>query len=220
MLYSVTHLGILISGRGSNMSAIISAVQAGVIPADIRVVISNRPDAAGLAAAKAAGIPTEVISSKGFQGDRIAYDDIVSSLLHRYGITPETGLICLAGFMRILSTKLIDMYPDRIMNIHPSILPSFGGLDAQKQAIRHGAKISGCTVHFVDAGVDTGPIICQAAVPVYHTDTAQTLAARILPQEHKLYVRAVRLFAQGRLKVVDGVVHVYDKNHTYVSSPG
>ena len=203
-------LGILISGRGSNMKAIVDAVRTGIIPADIGVVISNRADADGLESAKAAGIPVEVAISKGFAGGRAAYDTAIMDLLRRYGVTPESGLVCLAGFMRILSAKFIDTYPNRIMNIHPSLLPSFGGLDAQKQATRHGVKCSGCTVHFADAGVDTGPIICQTPVPVYHTDTDKTLAARILEKEHQTYVRAVRLFAQGRLKVVGRIVHILD----------
>lgn len=203
-------LGILISGRGSNMQAIADAVHAGIIPAKIGVVISNRADAAGLAWAQAAGIPTEVVVSKGFAGDRTEYDDIIMDLLRKYGVTPESGLVCLAGFMRILSAKFIDTYPNRIINIHPSLLPSFGGLDAQKQALRHGVKRSGCTVHFADADVDTGPIICQMSVPVYHTDTDKTLAARILKKEHESYVRAVSLFVQGRLKVVGRIVHVLD----------
>ena len=203
-------LGILISGRGSNMQAIVNAVQAGVIPAEIGVIISNRADAAGLATAKSYGIPTETIVSKGFAGDREAYDDIIMNTLYRYDITPESGLVCLAGFMRILSSKFIDRYPNRIMNIHPALLPSFGGLDAQRQAIEHGVKQSGCTVHFADRNVDTGPIICQESVPVYHTDTEQTLAARILEKEHASYVYAVRLFAQGKLKVVGRVVHILD----------
>lgn len=144
------------------------------------MAISGRADAAGLASARAAGMPAGVAVSKGFAGDRTDYDAIIMYLLRRYGVTPESGLVCLAGFMRILSAKFIDTYPNPVTNIRPSLLPSFGRLDAQEQALKRGAKCSGCTVRFADADVDTGPVICRTSVPVCHTDTDKVLAARIL----------------------------------------
>ena len=195
------NLGILISGRGSNMQAILREVASGSIPARVAVVISNRADSAGLEIAKAAEVPTEVIPSKGFAGSRARYDAMVMESLVKHGVTPPEGLVCLAGFRRIISPEFIGRYPNRIMNIHPALLPSFPGLDAQEQAIQYGVKWSGVTVHFADAGVDTGPIILQEVVPVLDGDTAATLAARILEKEHRIYVQAIRLFAEGRLKI-------------------
>lgn len=195
------NLGILISGRGSNMQAILREVASGGIPARVAVVISNKADAAGLEIARAAGVPTEVVPSKGFTGSRAQYDTKVMESLTRHGVTPSDGLVCLAGFMRIISPEFIDRYPNGIMNIHPALLPSFPGLDAQEQAVKYGVKWSGATVHFADAGVDTGPIILQEVVPVMDDDTVATLAERILEKEHQIYARAIRLFAEGRLKI-------------------
>src|SRR5205823_8002757 len=179
-------LGILISGRGSNMVALADAVEEGRIPnAEISVVVSDQANAAGLAKAKERGIETLVIERRG--RTREEHDrEIVGALKAR-----NIDLICLAGYMRILSRAFIDAYPGRILNIHPSLLPSFPGLDAQKQALEHGVKWTGCTVHFVDETLDGGPIILQRVVPVHEDDTVETLSARILIEEHKLYAEAV-----------------------------
>jgi len=184
----VARIGILISGRGSNMVALADAVSDGRIPtAEITVVISDRRNAAGLAGANIRGIETLVIERRGRpreQHDR----EIVAALKAR-----EVGLVCLAGYMRVLSREFLDVYRGRILNIHPSLLPSFPGLEAQRQALEQGAKISGCTVHFVDETLDGGPIIAQRVVPVYQGDTVETLSQRILIEEHKLYAEAVSL---------------------------
>ena len=184
----VARIGILISGRGSNMVALADAVSDGRIPtAEITVVISDRRNAAGLARANIRGIETLVIERRGRpreQHDR----EIVAALKAR-----EVGLVCLAGYMRVLSREFLDVYRGRILNIHPSLLPSFPGLEAQRQALEQGAKISGCTVHFVDETLDGGPIIAQRVVPVYQGDTVETLSQRILIEEHKLYAEAVSL---------------------------
>ena len=195
------NLGILISGRGSNMSAILKAARGGRIPINPAVVISNRPDALGLASAKRLGVETRVIESRGFAGDRWGYDQRIVSALKDCGVTPENGLVCLAGFMRIISPQFVRMYRNRILNIHPALLPAFPGLDAQGQAVKYGAKCSGCTVHLVDEGVDTGPVILQDVVRVRDDDTAESLSERILRREHILYPRAVNLFATGRIKI-------------------
>ena len=184
----VARIGILISGRGSNMVALADAVSDGRIPtAEITVVISDRRNASGLAGANIRGIETLVIERRGRpreQHDR----EIVAALKAR-----EVGLVCLAGYMRVLSREFLDVYRGRILNIHPSLLPSFPGLEAQRQALEQGAKISGCTVHFVDETLDGGPIIAQRVVPVYQGDTVETLSQRILIEEHKLYAEAVSL---------------------------
>ena len=184
----VARIGILISGRGSNMVALADAISDGRIPtAEITVVISDRRNAAGLAGANIRGIETLVIERRGRpreQHDR----EIVAALKAR-----EVGLVCLAGYMRVLSREFLDVYRGRILNIHPSLLPSFPGLEAQRQALEQGAKISGCTVHFVDETLDGGPIIAQRVVPVYEGDTVETLSQRILIEEHKLYAEAVSL---------------------------
>ncbi|HEX2014223.1 MAG TPA: phosphoribosylglycinamide formyltransferase, partial [Nitrososphaera sp.] len=195
------HLGILISGRGSNMDAILSAIKSGRIQnVKPSVVISNNPDAAGLRiASEKYAVPTTVIPPEGLKGWE--YDKKVVAALQQRGVTPESGLVCLAGFMRILSTEFVRTYKMRVLNIHPALLPSFPGLHAQKQAIQYGVKVSGCTVHFVDEGVDSGPIILQKAVPVLDGDTEETLSARILEQEHELYPEAVGLFSEGRLRL-------------------
>jgi phosphoribosylglycinamide formyltransferase-1 len=204
----LVNLGILISGRGSNMEAILAAIKSGSIP-DTKpcVVISNKPDAAGLKiASEKYGVPTKVVLPEGAKG--WDYDKKVVSALEDAGVTPQDGLVCLAGFMRIISAEFVRHFHMRILNIHPALLPSFPGLHAQKQAVDYGVKVSGCTVHFVDDGVDSGPVILQKAVPVIEGDTEETLSARILEQEHRAYPEAVRLYAQGRLKVEGRKVRV------------
>ena len=184
------------------MAAILSAIKSGNIknvkPA---VVLSNRTDAAGLnIALERFGLPTEIVPSRGSKG--WDYDRKVVSVLRKYDVMPEYGLICLAGFMRLISAEFIKEYPMRILNIHPALLPSFPGLHAQKQAIEYGVKISGCTVHFVDKGLDSGPIVLQRAVNVIDSDTEEELSAKILRKEHELYPEAVRLFAEGKIKII------------------
>ena len=195
------NLGILISGRGSNMESILKAIKKQKIPINPAVVISNNPDAVGLKVAQSMGIKTEVIESKGFTGNRWDYDKKIVRALSRHGVTEKNGLVCLAGFMRIISPEFIRKYKNRMLNIHPAILPSFPGLHAQRQAVEYGAKYSGCTVHFVDEGVDTGPIILQAIVEVKDSDTEETLSKKILAKEHKIYPQAVKLFAEGKIKI-------------------
>ncbi|TBR20907.1 MAG: phosphoribosylglycinamide formyltransferase, partial [Candidatus Nitrosotenuis sp.] len=165
------HLGILISGRGSNMESILKAIKKQKIPINPAVVISNNPDAVGLKIAQGMGIKTAVVESKGFTGNRWDYDKKIIQILSKHGVTEKNGLVCLAGFMRIISPEFIRKYKNRMINIHPAILPSFPGLHAQRQALEYGSKYSGCTVHFVDEGVDTGPIILQAVVKVKDDDT-------------------------------------------------
>jgi phosphoribosylglycinamide formyltransferase-1 len=196
------NLAILISGRGSNMEAILKAVQKNKIPINPVIVISNKPDSKGLAVAKKLGVKTEVVESIGLKGVNWQYDKKLESVLSKYDVTPHNGLICLAGFMRILSPKFIKHYKGRIINIHPAVLPSFPGLHSQRQAVEYGAKYSGCTVHFVDEGVDTGPIILQSVVKVKDKDTEESLSKRILRHEHRIYPMAVKLFALGRIKIV------------------
>jgi phosphoribosylglycinamide formyltransferase-1 len=189
-------IGILISGRGSNMSALIEAVNTGEIPnSEIAVVISDKPDAAGLQKAREKGVETIVIERRN-QTRREHDAEIVAELKKR-----SVELICLAGYMRLLSAEFIEAFCNRIVNIHPSLLPSFPGLDAQRQAFEYGVKFSGCTVHFVDEGLDSGAIIAQKAVPVLDDDTLETLSARILEQEHRLYVEAVSLIVQRNYRL-------------------
>jgi phosphoribosylglycinamide formyltransferase 1 len=195
------NLAILISGRGSNMEAILKSIKKKKIPINPRVVISNKPDAEGLKIAQKLGIKTEVIESVRMKGDRWEYDKKIVSVLTKYGVTSKSGLVCLAGFMRIISPQFIRKYKNRIMNIHPALLPSFPGLHAQLQAVKYGAKYSGCTVHFVDDGVDTGPVIIQAVVKVEDNDTEKTLSKRILEKEHQMYPEAVRLFAEKKIRI-------------------
>lgn len=191
-------IGILISGRGSNMVALVDAVNKGEIPAsEIAVVISDKPDAAGLTKAAERGVETLVIERRG--RSRVEHDTEIVDELKNRGV----DLVCLAGYMRLLSKQFIGAFPGRIVNIHPSLLPSFPGLNVQQQAIDHGVKISGCTVHFVDEDLDAGPIILQKAVEVRNDDTAESLAARILDEEHGAYVEAVKLIASGHI-VIDG----------------
>lgn len=196
------NLAILISGRGSNMENILKSIKKNKIPIKPAVVISNKPDAKGLEIAQKLGVRTEVVQSNGLKGGSWEYDSKIVSTLERYKVTPQNGLICLAGFMRIMSPEFINHYKGRILNIHPAILPSFPGLHSQKQAIDYGVKYAGCTVHFVDEGVDTGPIILQSVVRVKDDDTEETLSKKILKQEHKIYPKAVKLFAKGKIKIV------------------
>jgi len=188
-------LGILLSGRGSNFEAIARNVHEGKIPAEIAVVISNKEGAAGLASAREMGLTTRLIPSQG--KEREAFDREVVAVLNDF----KVDLVCLAGFMRILSPYFIRQFPRRILNIHPALLPSFPGEDAQKQALEHGVKFSGCTVHLVDEGVDTGPIICQAVVPVLDADTPEALSARILKEEHRIYSEAICLLLEDRVRI-------------------
>ena len=194
----IKRVGILISGRGSNMVALADAAREGRIPnAEIVLVISDQPDAAGLAKAKERGIETLVVERRGRA--REDHDlELVAALRAR-----EVDLVCLAGYMRILSPVFLEAYCGRILNIHPSLLPAFPGLDAQRQALECGVKWSGCSVHFVDETLDGGPIIAQRAVPVYDGDTVETLSARILVQEHRLYPEALALVVRGDYKIVD-----------------
>jgi phosphoribosylglycinamide formyltransferase-1 len=191
----MNRLGILLSGRGSNFLAIADAIAEKRLDAEIAVVISNRPDAPGLAAALDRGIHAISFPSKGL--DREIYDRQLIEGLRAHRV----DLVCLAGFMRILSGHFIREFPLRILNIHPSLLPAFPGLDAQYQALAHGVKIAGCTVHFVDEGLDSGPIVAQASVPVLDDDTADSLSARILKEEHRLYSEAIALILSGRYRI-------------------
>ena len=184
------------------MRAILRAVKKQNIPIKPVVVISNKPSAKGLEIARKLDVKTEIVVSKGFEGSRWEYDQKIITVLSKYRITPKNSLICLAGFMRILSPEFIKKYKNCILNIHPSILPAFPGLDAQKHAIELGVRYSGCTVHFVDEGVDTGPILVQAIVKVWSDDTEETLAKRILSKEHKAYPEAVKLIAENKISVV------------------
>lgn len=198
---SLINLGVLISGRGSNMKAILSEIKAGKIK-NVRpsVVISNNPDASGLrVASETFRIPIKVVLSNATKG--WDYDQRIVSVLNEHEVTPKSGLVCLAGFMRIVSPEFVRLYKHRIMNIHPGLLPSFPGLHAQKQAIEYGVKVAGCTVHFVDEGVDSGPIILQKAVGVLDSDSEETLSSRILREEHKLYPLSVKLFVEGKIEV-------------------
>jgi phosphoribosylglycinamide formyltransferase-1 len=185
-------LGILISGRGSNFLAIADAIGAGRLKAEIALVISNQPDAPGIAAAAERGLQALMLPSKGL--DRETYDRQLIAELQKNRV----DLVCLAGYMRILSGHFIREYAQRIVNIHPSLLPSFPGLDAQHQALEHGVKYSGCTAHFVEEGLDSGPIIAQAVVPVLPGDTPETLSARILKEEHRIYPEALSLVLSGK----------------------
>jgi phosphoribosylglycinamide formyltransferase-1 len=189
-------IGVLFSGRGSNLEALAESVAAGRIPnAEISVALSNREDAPGIGKARARGIETLVISSKGLE--REAYDKLVIAALQ----ARQVDLVCLAGYMRLLSPQFVAAYRQRILNIHPSLLPSFPGLEAQRQALEHGAKFSGCTVQFVDENLDAGPIVLQACVPIEDSDTPETLAERILRQEHRIYAEAVRIVLEGRYRM-------------------
>ena len=183
------------------MENILKAVKKNKIPIKPVLVISNKPDAKGLAIAQKLGVKTEVVESQGLKGGNWEYDSKLVSVLEKYKITPQNCLICLAGFMRIMSPEFIRHYKGRIMNIHPAILPAFPGLHSQRQALEYGVKYSGCTVHFVDEGVDTGPIILQSVVKINDNDTEESVSKKILKQEHKIYPKAVKLFAKGKIKI-------------------
>ncbi len=187
---------VLVSGRGTNLQALIEASQSGFIPGEISLVVSDNPQAYALRRAEEAKIPTFVLDYQSFPNKR-AYEAALMEVLEREN--PE--LICLAGYMRIVGKEIVARFRHRIMNIHPSLLPAFPGLEAQRQAVEYGVKVSGCTVHFVDEGMDTGPIILQATCPVFEEDTPETLAERILEYEHQIYPRAVKLFLEGKLEV-------------------
>lgn len=200
-------IAVLVSRRGSNLQAIIDSIGSGELPAEILCVISDKPGAFGLERARKHGIQAVVVDYKRIAGDdaktrgraslRDAYESILLETLKRY----NPDLICLAGYMRIVGKDVISAFKNRIVNIHPALLPSFPGLDSQKQALEYGVKISGCTVHFVDEGCDTGPVILQKSVPVLEGDTEASLSARILEQEHKAYPEAIRLIAEGRVRI-------------------
>ncbi|RME39125.1 MAG: phosphoribosylglycinamide formyltransferase [Deltaproteobacteria bacterium] len=189
-------IGVLASGGGTNLQAIIDRCQDGSLPAEIVLVLSNNPGAGALERAKKAGLPTCCIDHREY-ASREEFDRAVVAALRTAGVE----LVVLAGFMRLITDIFLDAFPGRIMNIHPALLPAFPGLHVQKKALEYGARFAGCTVHFVDNGVDTGPIILQAVVPVLQDDTEETLAQRILEQEHRIYPRAIELFAQGRLRI-------------------
>jgi phosphoribosylglycinamide formyltransferase 1 len=189
-------IGVLLSGRGSNFEALAESAAAGRIPnSEIALVVSNREDAPGIERARKRGIEARVIPSKGLE--REAYDKLVAAALQE----KKVDLVCLAGYMRLLSPYFVAAFPNRILNIHPSLLPAFPGLEAQRQALEHGAKFSGCTVHFVDENLDAGPIVLQAAVPIEDRDTVETLSERILREEHRLYSEAVRIVLEGRYRI-------------------
>lgn len=201
------NIAVFISGRGSNFLALLKNIEKGVLQnCKIAVLFSNNPNAKGLEYAAEAGIKTIIIPSKN-RSDRAEYDKEIINALAEYSI----DLICLAGYMRIVTSELVETYKNKIINIHPALLPSFPGLHAQKQALDYGVKVSGCTVHFVDTGMDTGPVILQKTVPVYDNDTEDTLSARILEQEHTAYSEAVALYAAGKLQVSDRKVKILDK---------
>ena len=195
-------IGVLVSGRGSNLEAILDATQNKYITkGQARVVICNKPESPAVRIAEKHKVPTTTVDDQGFSKKSWEYDQKVITALKSYGVTPKEGLILLAGYMRIISDQFIDEYHNRIMNIHPALLPSFPGLEAQKQALEHGVKVAGCTVHFAEKTVDAGPIILQAYVPVREDDTVESLSKRILREEHRIYPEAVRLFTEDKLHV-------------------
>ena len=193
---SVLNIGVLVSGRGSNLQAIMDACAQGRVPARVTVVVSDVEGAPALERACSKGIPAVYVNPGAFAG-KIEYEQAVAGVLRER----QVELVCLAGYMRLLGKTVLEAFPNRIINIHPALLPAFPGLHAQKQAIEHGVRFSGCTIHFVDEGIDTGPIILQAVVPVLQTDTPDTLAERILVEEHRIYPEAIRLLARNRLKI-------------------
>ncbi len=196
----------LASGRGSNFEAIARAVESGFIPATLAVLVTDRPDARAVDIARAHGIEPLALDAREYPG-RDAHEKAVIGALEERGI----GLVCLAGYMRLLSGAFVGHFEGRLLNIHPSLLPAFPGLHAQRQALRHGVKLAGATVHFLDEGVDTGPIVLQAAVPVSEDDTEETLSERILAEEHRIYPEAVRLFAEGRLSLEGRRVRIRER---------
>ncbi len=183
------------------MEAILKSIKSKKIHINPAIVISNKSDVRGIKIAQKLGIKTEIIQSKNFKGSRSDYDKKIISTLEKYGVTPKNGLVCLAGFMRIISPEFVKKYKNRIINIHPALLPAFPGLDAQKQAIKYGAKYSGCTVHFVDSGVDTGAIILQSIVKIRKGETEKTLSKLILKKEHETYSKAIKLFTENKIKI-------------------
>ena len=212
-------LGVLISGRGSNLVALLDAIEFGRLDATVKVVASNKANAAGLERAKERGIQTVHLDPKAFSQDpnpREAYDVAMGALLQQHGVE----CVALAGYMRIVTPVLIRMFPSKIINIHPSLLPAFPGLDAQRQALEWGAKVSGCTVHLVTEGVDEGPIIVQAAVPILEEDTVESLSARILEQEHRVYPQAIELMAQRRLTLEARRVRILSQTETIGANDG
>lgn len=212
----MVNLGVLASGRGSNFQAILDAVEAGTLPATVKLLIVDTPDAYAIERAKTHGVESLVLTSQRFPSKDAFFVRIAEELKAR-----QVELVILAGFMRIVRKPLIDAFPDRIMNIHPALLPSFPGLHGQKQAADYGVRLSGCTVHFVDEGMDTGPVIIQAAVPVSPEDTEETLSARILKLEHRIFPEAIRLYAEGRLRVEGRKVKIagYALRDEYLTNP-
>ena len=195
-------IGVLVSGRGSNLEAILDAVDRRYITkGEVRVVVSNKPGVVALEIAKKHGVPTAVLDDKGLPKMDPEYDAKTMATLEAQGVNSREGLVALAGYFRILGSEFVEIYKNRIMNVHPALLPSFPGLEPQKRALEHGVKVSGATVHFAAKDVDSGPIILQAHVPVRDDDTVDTLSERILRQEHRIYPEAIRLFTEGRLKV-------------------
>ena len=197
-------LGVLISGNGSNLQSIIDHIEKGSLTAVIKIVISNNPDAYGITRAKKHGIPFVVLKNGDFK-NKEEFDLELIRILESKCV----DLVILAGFMRIISPTILKAFPQKIMNIHPALLPSFPGIHGQKQALEYGVKISGCTVHFVDEGVDTGPIIMQKAVQVFDDDTEETLAARILTDEHRIYPQAIQLFAEGKIEIKGRKIRIH-----------
>lgn len=208
------NLGVLISGRGSNLQALIDACAAPDFPAEIVLVLSNKADAFGLERAAKAGIATSVVSHRDFPGDKAAFETAMDAQLRQAGVQ----LVCLAGFMRLLSPLFVTLWNDALINIHPSLLPSFKGLDTHERALETGVRFHGCTVHYVRAEMDAGPIIAQAAVPVLPGDDAHALADRVLESEHALYPHAVRLIAEGRARVDGAVVRINGVSQELASS--
>lgn len=203
-MVSKKRVAVLISGRGSNMTALLDAARDPAYPAEIVLVLSNKAEARGLETATSHGIRTAVIDHRPFKGDRDAFD----AEIHKTLLAHDVELVVLAGFMRILTAGFVDLWPDRMINIHPSLLPSFKGLDTHQRALDTGCRLAGCSVHFVRADMDSGPIICQAAVPVLDNDSEETLSARVLKLEHRIYPRALKLVAGGKVHVEGMRVHI------------
>lgn len=199
----ILKIGVLVSGSGTNLQSILDACAAEGSKTRVVCVISNKADAYALERARKAGVPALHLDHRAYSG-REAYDEAVVATLNEFGVE----LVAMAGFMRIITSVLLEAFPNAVMNIHPALLPAFPGLHAQLQALEYGVKVAGCTVHFVDCGTDTGPIIIQAAVPVLEGDTEETLSARIQKEEHRIYPEAIRMFAEGRLSVEGRTVHV------------
>ena len=190
------------------MESILKSIKTKKIPINPAVVISNKSDAKGLRIAKKMGVNVEVVESKNFKGNRTEYDKKIMNILSDYGVTPKNGLVCLAGFMRIISPEFVKKYKNRIINIHPALLPAFPGLNSQKQALDYGAKYTGCTVHFVDAGMDTGPVIIQAVVEIKRKDTEKSISKKILKEEHRIYPEAINLIARKKIRVSGRKTHI------------